>query len=53
MLMKEPLEPQSAMVSGALDLCRAVREALPAFSRMAESSLRISASRVSSSECPA
>ena len=34
MLMNEPLEPQRAMVRGALDLCRAVKEALPGRKKM-------------------
>ena len=38
MLIFEPFEPQSAMVKGAFDLCKAFRHALPALSRMDESS---------------
>ena len=38
MLIFEPFEPQSAMVRGAFDLCKAFRHALPALSRIDESS---------------
>ena len=38
------------MVRGAFDLCKAVREAFPALSLMVESSCKILASWVSSSE---
>ena len=47
-----PFEPQTAIVSGLLDLCSSRRQALPAWSRMTDSSFRIIASRVSSSEQP-
>ena len=41
------------MVRGALDLLRAVKEAFPALSLMVESSYKMFASKVSSSEQPA
>ena len=41
-----PLEPQTAMVRGLLDLCSSLRQALPAWSRMTDSSFRITAWRI-------
>ena len=45
-LMKEPFEPQSAIVKGAFDLCNAIKEALPALSRIADSSFKMRLSNV-------
>ena len=38
-----PFEPQTAIVRGLLDLCSSRRQAFPAWSRITESSLRITA----------
>ena len=38
-----PFEPQTAIVKGLLDLCSSRRQAFPAWSRITESSLRITA----------
>ena len=46
-------DPASAIVRGALDLCSAVSDYLPAFSRMADSSFSTRDSRVSSAVWPA